>query len=233
VRFVEAPQVVPHPDLPGSSALVDGSLVLAGRLEFVDWRTRDLQVVTCADLDCGYPGCADGSYVELRVAGDLVVWAPSLRLMAGPDGFRYLPPRYFADGNTPLWQRSKWDQLAAQLHAPPASELAPLRWDEARWIAEREAPRGVLGPERLLDRVIATDPQLDPDQLKQLCDLQSWNIAPETPVRIAAAPEAERLTLFAEHPAEEWVVFGRREEEAWRPWLAPGVLLVPAANHSG
>jgi hypothetical protein len=98
-----------------------------------------------------------------------------------------------------------------------------------------ESPRGVLSqrsrpdPSELLDLVVATDPRVEPSELKQLCDLESWPIAPETPTRIEPVSSAERLTIFVDHPFEELTVFGRRTGERWWPWLRPAVLIVATA----
>ena len=123
MRKIGKPEVVPRPDFTGcgleqGTGLVDGNLVLAGRLEHIEWRSKEVQVVTCGDPGCGHSGCADNGYVVLRRAGDFVVWAPAVESMNEPHGYHYGPPSYFDDGLAPLWSLEQWDRLAPSLGWP-------------------------------------------------------------------------------------------------------------------
>lgn len=234
------PAVVPHPNLTGygvqqGTALVDGDLVLAGRLGNIEWRSHELQVVTCGDPDCGNPGCADDGYVVLKRAGNFVVWAPAVDLMDGPHGKPYGPPIYFDDGLAPLWSLEQWDRMAPDLGWPASAALPPLTWSEAKLLAGIESPRGVLTIEQMhphatnlehLDLVLSS-PDTDKLELLRLCDLSGWEFAPEAEFRIEGAGNAELLSLFVDDPYEELTVFGRMDDGQWWPWLLPGVLLVP------
>lgn len=241
MREIVKPTVVPHPDFIGcgaeqGTALVDKNLVLAGRLEKVEWRSHELQVITCGEPECGHSGCADKGYVVLRRAGNFVVWAPAADLMQGSDDCRYWPPDYFADGLAPLWGLDQWNAMAARLGWPTSSALEPLTWSEAKLIAEFESPRGVLterlrpDPPDLADLVFATSPEIDMMELLRLCNLSGWDLDLDIAFRVESADNAELLSLFVEYPYAELKVFGRTDGGRWWPWLRPGVLLVPAPN---
>jgi hypothetical protein len=219
-----------------SHALVFGEHDLAPRVEYVDWRAPAVQIDTCEQ--CGQPGCASGNFVELRRAGDFVVWAPCPRAYdeSDVDCRHYEPPHWALLRGFPAFDAHTWNRLRKSLgHRVPAyRDLPRLLWRQAWLIAQLESARHLLGKPGSegpgdLAELVATDPHVEPAELARLLHRSHWAVD-DAAATIERAVESDSMVMyFNEHPDEARVL--ARHDGQWR--LGLGALSIfPASPRS-
>lgn len=222
-------------------ALLADGRTLANMLGQVDWSSEPVQLELCTD--CGYRGCAQGRYVAPRRIGDWVVMLPSVRGYSdGGDKWevtQYEAPTLLRSLEAPLIAGDEWDRLRQlQPGVPPLDTLKPMRWAEARLLAQFEAPQALFGKPgglasaRLSTLVLAVDPPLSPDELDRLGDLRAWSVADDAEVSLVALDQARPYLLTLDGTFEEVALFGAVEGR-FGLCFKPGLVLLPAAPASG
>lgn len=207
--------------LEAGHGLVSGELGLARRLEYIDWNATVVQVVTCDQ--CGQPGCAPGNFIELRRAGDYVVWAPSLRAYDARDINRsqYDPPHWVRRRGFAVFDATGWDRLSCSLgkRVPAHREMSHLSWRQAWLIAQHESQRPLFGEPGSessgdLSELVATDPFVEPAQLSRLFHSQTW-AAEDATTSIELAIESDAVAMYFDRYPDEARVLSLHDG-AWR-----------------
>jgi hypothetical protein len=188
---------------------------LANMLRLVDWDDNPVQLLLCEA--CGTVGCASGGYVAPRRLGPYVVLAPSTE---APEGGSVERQRHFDHlllrkrRQVPLIPVEEWKRLRmASGRVPDAEGFPPLSWDEAFLIAQYEAPHRLLGePGQLLEqplsqRVVATDPWLEPGTLERLGTVDEWSQRTGTPRLVREG--YERISVVLEEPLDAVELFAK------------------------
>lgn len=206
-------------------------ICFANAIELTSWDADVFQTIICEG--CGIEHCESKGWLELRRAGEYVVWIPLFAKMLSDEfGLReYAPPDHLKLKGIPVFDRKQYSGLLKLVpKLPEIDRIQPLSASEVVRMLQWEAPANVLGkfpePVSLNESMIVAvsddnEVSLQLRRLRRLINLLSTSSS--VVLLQLVAPDANVITFYLDITTfPEWhpMVFLRESPQLFfEPWL--------------